>query len=64
MKTKNTHTLVKNNVNYPGENSNNVHIDPYLSRAALLLSRNSTEDGSSIPTFTFVIPVDPDYSYH
>lgn len=28
-----------------------------LSRAALLLSTNSTEDGSSIPTFTLVIPV-------
>lgn len=32
-------------------------MDPCLSRAALLLSTNSTEDGSSIPTFTLVIPV-------
>lgn len=31
--------------------------DSCLSRAALLLSTNSTEDGSSIPTFTLVIPV-------
>lgn len=32
-------------------------MNPCLSRAALLLSTNSTEDGSSIPTFTLVIPV-------
>lgn len=32
-------------------------VSPCLSRAALLLSRNSTDDGSSIPTFTLVIPV-------
>lgn len=32
-------------------------VDPCLSRAPLLLSTNSTDDGSSIPTFTLVIPV-------
>lgn len=33
-------------------------INPCLSRAARLLSTNSTDDGSSIPTFTLVIPVE------
>lgn len=32
--------------------------DTCLSSPALLLSTNSTDDGSSIPTFTLVIPVD------
>ena len=31
---------------------------PYLSRAALLLSTNSADEGSSFPTFTFVMPGD------
>lgn len=30
--------------------------DTYLSRAALRFSRNSAEEESSFPTFTFVIP--------
>lgn len=40
------------------------YMDPHLSRAALLLSTNSTDDGSSIPTFTLVIPVEPNDTCH
>lgn len=40
------------------------YMDPHLSRAALLLSTNSTDDGSSIPTFTLVIPVGPNDTCH
>lgn len=40
------------------------YMDSHLSRAALLLSTNSTDDGSSIPTFTLVIPVEPNDTCH